>query len=296
MRWESGRRSDNVQDVRGQSTGFGSRGVKVGGIGMVIALIAALVLGVDPFALMNTVGNVTAPPSPPTQASRPVPGQGAPGAPAKDEQAEFVSVVLADTEDTWGQIFAAGGKRYQPPKLVMFSGMVQSACGMTSAAAGPFYCPADQKVYIDLDFFRELDRRFGAPGDFARAYVIAHEVGHHVQNLLGIAGQVHNLQTRASEEQSNALSVRMELQADCLAGVWGHHADKQRQLLEAGDAEEGLRAAAAIGDDNIQRRSAGYVRPESWTHGSSDMRVRWFKRGFETGRVEQCDTFKAAQL
>jgi predicted metalloprotease len=296
MRWESGRRSDNVQDVRGQSTGFGSRGVKVGGIGMVIALIAALVLGVDPFALMNTVGNVTAPPSPPTQASRPVPGQGAPGAPAKDEQAEFVSVVLADTEDTWGQIFAAGGKRYQPPKLVMFSGLVQSACGMTSAAAGPFYCPADQKVYIDLDFFRELDRRFGAPGDFARAYVIAHEVGHHVQNLLGIAGQVHNLQTRASEEQSNALSVRMELQADCLAGVWGHHADKQRQLLEAGDAEEGLRAAAAIGDDNIQRRSAGYVRPESWTHGSSDMRVRWFKRGFETGRVEQCDTFKAAQL
>jgi predicted metalloprotease len=296
MRWESGRRSDNVQDVRGQSTGFGSRGVKVGGIGMVIALIAALVLGVDPFALMNTVGNVTAPPSPPTQASRPVPGQGAPGAPAKDEQAEFVSVVLADTEDTWGQIFAAGGKRYQPPKLVMFSGLVQSACGMTSAAAGPFYCPADQKVYIDLDFFRELDRRFGAPGDFARAYVIAHEVGHHVQNLLGIAGQVHNLQTRASEEQSNALSVRMELQADCLAGVWGHHADKQRQLLEAGDAEEGLRAAAAIGDDNIQRRSAGYVRPESWTHGSSDMRVRWFKRGFQTGRVEQCDTFKAAQL
>jgi hypothetical protein len=151
-------------------------------------------------------------------------------------------------------------------------------------------------VYIDLDFFRELDRRFGAPGDFARAYVIAHEVGHHVQNLLGIAGQVHNLQTRTSEEQSNALSVRMELQADCLAGVWGHHADKQRQLLEAGDAEEGLRAAAAIGDDNIQRRSAGYVRPESWTHGSSDMRVRWFKRGFQTGRVEQCDTFKAAQL
>jgi hypothetical protein len=296
MRWESGRRSDNVEDVRGRGTGLGSRGVKVGGIGMVIALIAALVLGIDPFALMNTVGNVTAPASPPTQASRPGPGQAAPGAPAKDEQAEFVSVVLADTEDTWGQIFAAGGKRYQPPKLVMFSGLVQSACGMTSAAAGPFYCPADQKVYIDLDFFRELDRRFGAPGDFARAYVIAHEVGHHVQNLLGIAGQVHNLQTRTSEEQSNALSVRMELQADCLAGVWGHHADKQRQLLEAGDAEEGLRAAAAIGDDNIQRRSAGYVRPESWTHGSSDMRVRWFKRGFQTGRVEQCDTFKAAQL
>jgi predicted metalloprotease len=214
----------------------------------------------------------------------------------KDEQAEFVSVVLADTEDTWSQIFAAGGKRYRAPKLVMFSGMVQSACGMTSAAAGPFYCPADQKVYIDLDFFRELDRRFGAPGDFARAYVIAHEVGHHVQNLLGVAGQVQNLQARASERQANALSVRMELQADCLAGVWGHHANRQRQLLEPGDVEEGMRAAAAIGDDTIQKRSAGYVRPESWTHGSSEMRVRWFRRGLESGRVEQCDTFQSAQL
>jgi len=293
MRWESGRRSDNVEDIRGRSTGLGGRGVKLGGLGMVIAFIAALVLGVDPFALMSTVESVTAPPSAPTQASRPAPG---PGAPAKDEQAEFVSVVLADTEDTWGQIFGASGKRYHPPKLVMFSGGVQSACGMTSAAAGPFYCPADQKVYLDLDFFRELDRRFGAPGDFARAYVIAHEVGHHVQNLLGIAGQVRDLQGRASERDANALSVRMELQADCLAGVWGHHANRQRQLLEPGDVEEGLRAASAIGDDNIQKRSAGYVRPESWTHGSSDMRVRWFKRGLESGRVEQCDTFRAAQL
>ena len=296
MRWESGRRSDNVEDIRGRGAGFGGRGVKIGGLGMVIVFIAALVLGVDPFALMSTVETVSGPPSAPTQSSRPAPGKGAPGQPAKDEQAEFVSVVLADTEDTWGQIFTAGGKRYQAPKLVMFSGMVQSACGMTSAAAGPFYCPADQKVYIDLDFFRELDRRFGAPGDFARAYVIAHEVGHHVQTLLGVAGQVHNLQARASEQQAKALSVRMELQADCLAGVWGHHANKQRQLLEPGDVEEGLRAAAAIGDDNIQRQSAGYVRPESWTHGSSDMRVRWFKRGLESGRIEQCDTFQAAQL
>jgi hypothetical protein len=296
MRWESGRRSDNVEDIRGRGAAFGGRGIKVGGIGMVIVFIAALVLGVDPFALMSTVETVGGPPSAPTQTSRPAPGQGVPGAPVKDEQAEFVSVVLADTEDTWGQIFAAGGKHYQPPKLVMFSGMVQSACGMTSAAAGPFYCPADQKVYIDLDFFRELDRRFGAPGDFARAYVIAHEVGHHVQNLLGIAGQVHNLQARTSDQQAKALSVRMELQADCLAGVWGNHANKQRQLLEPGDVEEGLRAAAAIGDDNIQRQSAGYVRPESWTHGSSEMRVRWFRRGLESGRVEQCDTFQAAQL
>jgi hypothetical protein len=296
MRWESGRRSDNIEDIRGQRTGFGGRGVKLGGVGMIIAFIAALILGVDPFALMSTVETVTAPPSVPPQATRPAPGQGVPGTAPKDEQAEFVSVVLADTEDTWGQIFSAGGKRYQPPKLVMFSGVVQSACGMTSAAAGPFYCPADRKVYIDLDFFRELDRRFGAPGDFARAYVIAHEVGHHVQNLLGIAGQVHNLQTRASEQQANALSVRMELQADCLAGVWGHHANRQRQLLEPGDVEEGLRAAAAIGDDSIQKRTAGYVRPESWTHGSSDMRVRWFKRGLQSGRVEQCDTFQAAQL
>ncbi len=290
MRWESGRRSDNVEDIRGRSPGFGGRGVKLGGLGMVIAFIAALVLGVDPFALMSTVENVTAPAPAPTQTGP------SPGTAVKDEQAEFVSVVLADTEDTWGQIFASGGKRYQPPKLVMFSGAVQSACGMTSAAAGPFYCPGDQKVYIDLNFFRELDRRFGAPGDFARAYVIAHEVGHHVQNLLGIAGQVNNMQARASEQQANALSVRMELQADCLAGVWGHHADKQRQLLEAGDVEEGLRAASAIGDDKIQQHTAGYVRPESWTHGSSDMRVRWFKRGLQTGRVDQCDTFKAAQL
>lgn len=296
MRWESGRRSDNIEDIRGRGPGFGGRGMKIGGLGMIIVFIAALVLGVDPFALMSTVETVSGPPSAPTQSSRPAPGQAAPGIPVKDEQAEFVSVVLADTEDTWGQIFTSGGKRYQAPKLVMFSGMVQSACGMTSAAAGPFYCPADQKVYIDLDFFRELDRRFGAPGDFARAYVIAHEVGHHVQNLLGVAGKVHNLQSRASEQQAKALSVRMELQADCLAGVWGHHANKQRQLLEPGDAEEGLRAAAAIGDDNIQRQSAGYVRPESWTHGSSDMRVRWFKRGLEGGRIDQCDTFQAAQL
>jgi len=296
MRWESGRRSDNVEDIRGRSTGFGGRGMKVGGLGMIIALIAALLLGVDPFALMRTVETVAPPPSAPTQASRPGPGQGVPGATPKDEQAEFVSVVLADTEDTWGQVFAASGKRYQAPKLVMFSGAVYSACGMASAAAGPFYCPEDQKVYIDLDFFRELDRRFGAPGDFARAYVIAHEIGHHVQNLLGIAGQIRDLQGRTSERQANALSVRMELQADCLAGVWGHHAHTQRQLLEAGDVEEGLRAASVIGDDNIQRRSAGYVRPESWTHGSSEMRVRWFKRGLQSGRVEQCDTFQAAQL
>ncbi len=292
MKWESGRRSDNVEDIRGQGPGFGGRGIKIGGLGMVIAFVAALLLGVDPFALMSTVENVAPPPQ--TQ-TKPAPPPGTPGA-AKDEQAEFVSVVLADTEDTWGQIFAKSGKQYQPPKLVMFSGGVQSACGMTSAAAGPFYCPGDRKVYVDLDFFRELDRRFGAPGDFARAYVIAHEVGHHVQNLLGIAGQVSNLQARASEQQANALSVRMELQADCLAGVWGYHADKQRQLLDPGDVEEGLRAASAIGDDTIQKRSAGYVRPESWTHGSSDMRVRWFKRGLETGRVDQCDTFKAAQL
>ncbi|MFO1207151.1 MAG: neutral zinc metallopeptidase [Burkholderiales bacterium] len=297
MRWESGRRSDNIEDIRGSGGGFGGRGVKIGGLGMVVMFIVALFLGVDPFALMSTVENVGGPPAAPSnQASRPAPGPGSTTTQPQDEQAQFVSVVLADTEDTWGQIFAAGGKRYRAPKLVMFSGMVQSACGMTSAAAGPFYCPADQKVYIDLDFFRELDRRFGAPGDFARAYVIAHEVGHHVQNLLGVAGQVQNLQARASERQSNALSVRMELQADCLAGVWGHHANKQRQLLEPGDAEEGLRAAAAIGDDTIQSRSTGYVRPESWTHGSSDMRVRWFKRGLESGRIEQCDTFQAAQL
>jgi predicted metalloprotease len=294
MRWEDGRRSENVEDRRGAGARMGGPAVKVGGLGMVVVVVIGLLMGVNPLTLLSLVGGGS---GGVTQAPQTAPAPGKPAqSGARDEQAEFVSVVLAETEDTWSQIFAAAGKRYPPPTLVMFSEGVRSACGLASAAAGPFYCPGDQKVYIDLSFFRELDQRFGAPGDFARAYVVAHEIGHHVQNVLGIAGKVHDLQQRVSEGQANALSVRMELQADCLAGVWAHHTNKRRAILEEGDVEEGLRAAAAIGDDRIQRQAQGYVRPESWTHGSSEMRVRWFKRGLQTGSVEQCDTFKAAQL
>ena len=207
-----------------------------------------------------------------------------------------MSVVLADTEETWQRLFAQMDRRYQLPNLVLFDDAVQSACGLNSAAVGPFYCPGDNKVYIDLAFFRDLDRRFDAPGDFARAYVVAHEVGHHVQNLLGVSGQVHRLRSSLSASESNAMSVRLELQADCFAGVWGHHAAQQRQLLEAGDVEEGLTAAAAIGDDRLQRQARGHVNPESWTHGSSEQRVRWFRRGLEHGRVELCDTFDKGAL
>jgi len=229
-------------------------------------------------------------------------GAPAPSAPARppaagnDPGREFVSVVLADTEETWGALFSASGKRYREPTLVLFSGAVQSACGFAQAAVGPFYCPGDAKVYIDLSFYDDLARRFGAPGDFAQAYVIAHEIGHHVQNLLGITERVHALQQRASREQANALSVRLELQADCLAGVWAHHAERARDLLERGDIEEGLRAAAAIGDDRLQRQSRGYVAPDSFTHGSSDQRVRWFRRGIDSGRTDACDTFSTDPL
>jgi predicted metalloprotease len=288
MRWEGGRRSGNIEDRRGR--GMGGAGMRVGGLGMVVIFVLALILGVNPLQLMDMMGGAPAP----TQVSVP---QSAPGAarPA-DPAADFVSVILADTEDTWSQIFAQGGARYQPPRLVLFEQATRSACGVGQAAMGPFYCPADGKVYLDLSFFRELDRRFGAPGDFAQAYVVAHEVGHHVQNLLGIAPKVHEMMQRVSREQANDLSVRLELQADCLAGVWAHHAHRQRQLLEAGDVEEGLRAAAAIGDDTIQRRTQGHIVPEAWTHGSSEQRVRWFKRGMTTGQVNACDTFQAASL
>jgi predicted metalloprotease len=214
----------------------------------------------------------------------------------QDEGADFVAVVLGDTEDTWSEIFASGGERYAPPKLVLFSGMVRSACGMAQSAMGPFYCPMDQKVYIDLDFYRDLRERFRAPGDFAQAYVIAHEVGHHIQTLLGTSQQVQAARERSSEEQGNALSVRLELQADCYAGVWAHHADRARQILEQGDVEEGLNAAAAIGDDRIQRQTQGTVVPESFTHGSSQQRVAWFRRGLESGSMKSCDTFAAGAL
>jgi uncharacterized protein len=282
MRWEGGRRSDNVEDRRGMRVA-GPAGV--GGIGViVIVFIIALITGQNPLQLLQLVGGLesTAPQS--------APQQGQLGAPSGDPQAEFISVVLADTEDTWNKVFAEGGERYQPPVLVLFEDAVQSACGNASSAVGPFYCPADLKVYLDLSFFRELDQRFGAPGDFAQAYVVAHEIGHHVQNLLGIGQRVDQMRAGASEAQANAISVRQELQADCFAGVWGNHAN-QRQLLDPDDVEEGLRAAAAIGDDRLQKQSQGRVSPESFTHGSSQQRVEWLRRGMSSGNINDCDTF-----
>ncbi len=259
----------------------------IGGIGtIIIVLLISFLTGTNPLSLLQMTDSVspgTAPPS-----------SGPTGAPSGDPQAEFVAVVLGDTEETWGRIFAARGDRYQPPVLVLFENQVQSACGFTSAAVGPFYCPGDRKVYLDLSFFRELDERFGAPGDFAQAYVVAHEVGHHVQNVLGLSSRVSQLQQRSSQAQANALSVRLELQADCFAGVWGHHANR-RQLLDEGDVEEGLQAAASIGDDRLQRRDGNYVSPESFTHGSSQQRVEWLRRGLSSGRIEDCDPFGATR-
>jgi predicted metalloprotease len=272
----------------------------LGGLGLLVVLGIALITGVNPLELIGMLGEgpVEAPaprvPAGPGPGAPAAPGQAAPGQAGTDPK-DFVSVILADTEDTWGQIFSASGKRYQAPRLVLFTQATPSACGLGQAAMGPFYCPADRQVYVDLAFFRELDRRFGAPGDFAQAYVIAHEVGHHVQNLLGISGRIQQMRERSRPQQANALSVLLELQADCLAGVWAHHAHRQRNILEPGDVEEGLAAAAAIGDDMIQRRTQGHVVPESWTHGSSAQRVQWFRRGLTAGRVDQCDTFESAR-
>jgi predicted metalloprotease len=275
------RASGNVEDRRGM--GMVGGGLGVGGI--VIALIAYF-LGFDPSAVMNTVEQV----SPQRQA------QEAPkGAPA-DETGQFVSKVLGSTEDAWGKIFAQSNSQYRPPTLVLYDGQVRSACGMGQAAMGPFYCPGDEKLYIDLAFFRDLQTRFRAPGDFAQAYVIAHEVGHHVQNLMGISGKVDRMRQRATEKQANALSVRLELQADCFAGAWAYHANQARAILEQGDIEGALKAATAIGDDALQRQSQGQVVPDSFTHGTSAQRVTWFKRGIDTGKVGSCNTFDARQL
>jgi predicted metalloprotease len=285
VRWQYGRRSDNVEDRRGSGISPGLA-VGGGGLGMVVLVLLALFFGVDPGALLQTAPEVAPPP-----ASAPPAGPGAP--PAPGGLPDFVSVVLADTEDTWTEVFRTAGRAYAAPKLVLFSGQVRSACGFAAAAMGPFYCPGDQKVYLDLIFFDELRARFRAPGDFAQAYVIAHEVGHHVQHLLGISDRVQEMRPRVSPQEGNALSVRLELQADCFAGVWAHRADRARQILEAGDIEEGLDAAAAIGDDRLQRRAQGYVVPESFTHGSAAQRVRWFRQGLERGDPGQCDTFEA---
>lgn len=282
MRWKEGRRSDNVEDRRGARV---SRGVAGGGIGALLLVLVALYFGVDPSVVLNTgiqpSGNTE-----PTAESRS-------GSPEENRLAEFVAVVLADTEDTWHTLFRQMDRSYQEPSLVLFSGAVESACGFAQAAVGPFYCPRDQKVYIDLSFFEDLKNRFRAPGDFAQAYVIAHEIGHHVQKLLGIADRVDTLRRQVDETQGNQLSVMLELQADCLAGVWAYHADRSRRIIEQGDIEEALNAASAIGDDRLQRRSRGYVTPDSFTHGSSEQRVHWFRQGIGTGDIGQCNTFVA---
>lgn len=286
MRWREGRRSSNVEDMRGRGGGMGGGGFKFGIGGLVVAA-AAYFLGVDPQLIMGimqaTQGGVVQ--EGPIETSQP-----------SDEAGDFLSVVLADTEDTWSAIFRARGAEYEPPRLRLYERGTNSGCGSASSAVGPFYCPADHRVYIDPAFFDELARRFGAPGDFAQAYVLAHEVGHHVQTLTGISDKVRAAQERASEEQRNALQVRMELQADCYAGIWAHHAQGSRNVLEAGDVEEALGAASAVGDDMIQKRSQGHVVPESFTHGSAAQRQQWFGRGFQSGEISACDTFSARSL
>ncbi|MFV0663871.1 neutral zinc metallopeptidase [Denitromonas sp.] len=288
MRFDNGRQSDNVEDRRGARGG--RSGMRMGrgkiGVGTIVLALVAMYFGVDPSVVLNSglTGGSVAVEAP----------AGAP--PANDAEARFVSMVLADTETTWQAIFQQGGGRYVEPKLVLFTGATRTACGMGQAAMGPFYCPGDQKVYIDLAFYDELRTRFRAPGDFAQAYVIAHEVGHHVQNLLGISGKVQEARQRVSEAEGNQLSVRLELQADCFSGVWAHHADRARQILEAGDVEEALGAAAAIGDDRLQKQAQGYAVPDSFTHGSSAQRVRWFKQGLASGDLKRCDTFSARTL
>ena len=280
MRWDDLRESTNVEDVRA-STGGGGAGVKIGVGGTLLALAASYFLGVDPRLILGLMSAV------PTEQSAPAARYGTP----QDEQGRFIAAVLGETEDTWSALFQAQGLEYVPPKLVLYRDQMPTACGSGSAAAGPFYCPLDRKVYLDLGFFQQLADEFQAPGQFAEAYVLAHEVGHHVQNLLGIAGQVRALQQRSSPAQANQLSVRLELQADCYAGVWAKHADETKHILEAGDVESALRAAAAVGDDTLQKRAQGYVVPESFTHGSSTERVGWFKRGLNSGSLASCDTF-----
>ena len=292
MRLDDQRESDNLEDRRGGGGG-GSFGLPIGGrfgIGTIlIALVGGYLLGVNPLTLLGLVDQVQH--SVPQQQSAP-----AHRPPADDDMARFVSKVLASTEDTWREIFRTSGKQYQDPKLVLFSGATPTACGTGQSAMGPFYCPGDHKVYIDLSFYRDLKTRFHAPGEFAQAYVIAHEVGHHVQNLLGISGKVEAQRRRVSEAEGNALSVRLELQADCFAGVWGKHADSMKKILQPGELEQALTAAAAIGDDRLQQQSRGRIAPESFTHGSSAQRVRWFRAGFDSGDVNQCNTFAARRL
>ena len=288
MDFRNGRESRNVEDRRGQGGRRLGGGGKIG-IGTIVLALIAMYFGIDPSVVLNT-SEMMSPPA--VESSQP----GQARSPAEDEMARFVSMVLADTEDTWGPIFKAGGAQYRDPGMVLYTGATRSGCGVGQAEMGPFYCPADGKVYLDLSFFNELGQRYGAQGDFAQAYVIAHEVGHHVQNLLGISDKVQQARQRVSEREANLLSVRLELQADCLSGVWANHAHRSRQVLEAGDVEEGLAAASAVGDDQMQKRAQGYAVPDSFTHGSAAQRVRWFRQGLESGELRACDTFSAPNL
>ncbi|MBC7621457.1 MAG: neutral zinc metallopeptidase [Candidatus Saccharibacteria bacterium] len=287
MKLDGNRESENVEDRRGSSGGggIGGRGVGIGSV--VIALVASYFFGVNPMTVLGILGGADAPPS----ASAP-----SNAAPATDPMTVFVRRILADTEDVWTDVFTKGGSTYAKPNLVIFDGSTPTECGQGQSAMGPFYCPADRKVYIDLAFYQTLKSRLGAPGDFAQAYVIAHEVGHHVQNLLGISGKMDQMRQRVSKTEYNALSVRLELQADCFAGVWAHHAQSARQILEQGDVEEAMNAAAKIGDDALQRAGGGAVVPESFTHGTSAQRQRWFDIGLKNGSVKRCDTFSATQI
>ncbi len=285
MRWKDGRRSTNIDDRRGVRV---SRSVKGGGIGIILLALVGMYFGVDP-ALIMSIGEGVQAPAPTQTGSAPMS--------AEDEQnKEFIAVVLADTEDVWADIFRDLGGVYNQPTLVLFSGVTESACGYAQSATGPFYCPEDQKVYIDFSFYDSLERQLNSPGDFAKAYVVAHEVGHHVQELLGIIDKMNEMRGRVSKKEYNRMSVKLELQADCFAGLWANRADKMRRMLEPGDIEEALNAASQIGDDRLQQKSRGYVVPDSFTHGSSEQRVRWFKKGFDTGRIEVCDTFGATYL
>jgi len=291
VKWEGQRQSENIEDRRGAGgpvgRGIGGRGVGIGTV--VVALVAGWIFGVNPLTVLGLLagGAPVAGVESSAPAQRP---------PANDPAAAFVATVLADTEDVWTAVFQASGSRYEAPRLVLFRGATPTACGQGDAAMGPFYCPGDRKVYLDLNFFDTLQKRLGAPGDFAQAYVIAHEVGHHVQNLIGVSERVNGLRGKLTEVQMNAMSVRVELQADCLSGVWAHHSQKGKGWLEQGDIEEGLNAAAQIGDDTLQRNARGTVRPESFTHGSSAQRVGWFKRGLQGGNVKDCNTFETSRL
>ena len=284
MKWQGGRRSSNIEDRRGMRPRGGLIG---GGIGSILLIIAALYFGVDPSFLIEGMqsSNVSTSGTQPTTDDL-----------RNDPLADMIAVVIADTEDVWVELFANQGRRYEQPTLVLFTGSTRSACGLGQAAMGPFYCPADKKAYIDLGFYEEMRTRFRAPGDFAQAYVIAHEIGHHVQNLLGVSNKVRQMQARAGKAEGNQLSVRLELQADCLAGVWANRADKARGILESGDIEEALNAASAIGDDRLQKQSRGTVVPESFTHGTSTQRQHWFRTGLQSGDPDSCDTFSVASL